>query len=319
MKYTLMIMFAVLFAAGCSGERNNVTENNDSFKITDSLRGNKGDVKYLNFESAVLSVELSEWTAWTITNLKFKGVPIVGETGANGSVLNAKPQPGEPNDPWIGTGHGKEKISSYQILIDGKINWLIKDSKFKGFTGISGNSCKNIVLKKESNMGPFNHQMEITFNSESGTVTEKNSYTIIEDLEKRFKFLYAYMHCFHNDLNKWLMNDGKKEVEGACDKDDNTFGLNSNIKSIAFYAEKSKTGVAYIYPEVYEGDSHPTTAFRNSIWDRNKDNKLYFQPLIKGKYKKGDSLSFSLTLQPFNADADSWKKQAHEIFAKYNK
>lgn len=43
-------------------------------------------------ESRVLFVDLLQQHAWTIRNIRYRGDEIVGQHGANGSVINAKPE-----------------------------------------------------------------------------------------------------------------------------------------------------------------------------------------------------------------------------------
>lgn len=56
-------------------------------------------------------------------------------------------------------------------------------------------------------MGPFGHASQITFSQSGNYITEKHSYTVLEDLKKRFRFVYAFMHCNNNALDHWLAEE----------------------------------------------------------------------------------------------------------------
>ncbi|MDA3925635.1 MAG: hypothetical protein PF904_13130 [Kiritimatiellae bacterium] len=92
-------------------------------------------------ENANLHVDFAENQAWTIRNIKYMGEEIVGEHGANGTVVNATPGKGmDPNDPWIGTGHGKEVVKSFSVIVDGKPHKFQKGALFfrQGNNGLQG-------------------------------------------------------------------------------------------------------------------------------------------------------------------------------------
>ena len=257
----------------------------------------------LSVESTNLHVDFSRKQAWTIRNIKYMGEEIVGEHGANGCVVNAKPKKGmDPKDPWIGTGHGKEEVTSFSVLVDNTPHELEAGKPF---------TCKVIILRKESKMGPLGHNAQITFPESGDCIIEKHSYTVLEDLNKGFNFIYAFMHCNNNALDQWLaLLENGKEKEGQAGKKKNEFSLRRDIKGIIFYSEAMSKGVVYVYPEIYKG----ADTFRNSIWDRAHDNKLYFRPEVLGNnFKVGDKFGFCLKVIPFCAQQTNWKKTGRAL------
>ena len=70
-----------------------------------------------------------------------------------------------------------------------------------------------------------------------------------------------------------------------------------------------RKGVVYAYPEVYEGEAD----FKNAIWDRKGDNKLYFRPAVGKKYGVGDRFEFRLQVVPFSAEPDDWNDKAKKL------
>jgi len=255
-------------------------------------------VDKLSVESNNLYVDFSRQQAWTIRNIKYMGQEIVGEHGANGSVVNATPRKGmNQKGHWIGTGHGKEKVTSFTIFVDN-----IPHEFQKGMT-LSG---KVITIRKKSIMGPLGHTAQITFPESGACIIEKHSYIVLEDLSERFCFIYAFMHCNNNALDQWvaLLGHGK-EQEGQVGKKDNKFSLKQDIERVIFYSEALNKGVVYIYPEIYRG----ADTFKNSIWDRSHDNKLYFRPEVMDKnFKVGDRFEFRLKVIPFSAQRTNWKE-----------
>lgn len=266
-----------------------------------TVRMGAGDT--LSVESKSLYVEFSKRHAWTIRNIKYMGQVIVGGPGANGTVVNATPGKGmNPKDPWYGTGHGKEDIKSFSVLVDN-----IPHEFQEGMT-LSG---KVITVRKESTMGPLGHTAQITFPESGDCILEKHSYIVLEDLNEGFRFVYAFMHSNNNALDQWLALLGSgKEQEGQAGKKDDKFGLGQDIKGIVFYSEALGKGVIYVYPEVYRG----ADTFKNSIWDREHDNKLYFRPEIRDEdFKVGSRFEFHLKVIPFSAQQTDWKETGRTL------
>ena len=86
------------------------------------------------------------------------------------------------------------------------------------------------------------------------------------------------MHCNNNSLDQWMaLAGGRKELEGRVGKGDGQFSLKEDARTVIFYSAAMKKGVAYAYPEIYEGEA----GFNNAIWDRKGDNKLYFRPALR--------------------------------------
>ena len=279
-----ILLWCLMSSMGCSG-----VSTDPAWTVRMSGGGR------LSVEGNDLYVDFSRRQAWTIRNIKYMGQEIVGEHGANGTVVNATPREGmDPNDPWIGTGHGKEVISSFTVLVDGKAH------EFRKGRTLFGNT---ITIRKESILGPLGHTAHIAFPASGDSLIEKHSYTVLEDLRERFQFLYAFMHCNDNALDQWLAQLGNGEkLEGRAGRKDNKFSLDKVIKRITFYSEALGVGVAYVFPEVYD-------ASKSFIWDRGSDNKLYSRPEIKAEdVKVGDRFEFQLKVIPFSADRTDWRE-----------
>ena len=66
--------------------------------------------------------------------------------------------------------------------------------------------------------------------------------------------------------------------------------------------------MVYLYPEVYEGYAD----FKNSIWDRKKDNKLYFK-VGPPDCPPGGTVDYYLKMIPFSAEPENWKDVARPL------
>ncbi|MBN1294208.1 MAG: hypothetical protein JXB48_20400 [Candidatus Latescibacteria bacterium] len=288
-----LLLFWVSFESGCGKS----SDSNEVWSV--HIVG----VDSLVVESRNLLVDFSKSQAWTIRNIKYMGKEIVGEHGANGTVVSAEPKKElNTTDRWHGTGHGKEDVSSFTVVIDN-----IPQEFHAGMT-FSGNEIK---LRKESIMGSLGHTAEITFPKTGDYIIEKHSYLVLDDFKERFYFVYAFMHCNANVLNQWLaLLEGGKELEGKAGKQDNSFSLQQDIKAIIFYGEEPGKGVVYEYPEVYKGAG----TFKNSIWDREHDNKLYFRPDITvNDFNPGDRFEFVMKVTPFPAQPNDWKEKGRSL------
>jgi hypothetical protein len=275
---------------------------------------------WFSVESKTLYVDFMEAWSWTIRNIRYMGDEIAGETGAHGSVVRVDTGAGPKDYHYIGTSHGFETVRSFSILVDGKDQQTIPGRACSG---------REVVVRKASNLGPFDHEMEITFSASGDCLVEKHSYKVVEDLNGRFTYLFAFMHCNNSVLDQWLtvLPDGK-ELEGKLpNRGDSGLSLERDVKSLILYSRAMRKGVTFVYPEIYKGArqieseiSQGTTGhFGNCIVDRKKDNKLYFRPEVKKMgYKPGDVFEYSLKVIPFLAEAVDWKDRGKTL-AVFNK
>ena len=270
---------------------------------------------WFSVENQTLYVDFMETWSWTIRNIKYMGDEIAGEYGAHGSVVRVDTGTGPKDYYYIGTSHGFETVKAFSILVDGK------DQEYRPGAICSG---KRIVIRKESNLGPFDHKMEITFPASGDYIVEKHSYKVVENLNERVSFLFAFMHELNNALDQWLaVLAGGKELEGKLRNcGDGKLALESDIKAVTLYSRTMRKGVTFVYPEVYKGArqlesemSKGTTGhFGSSIVDRKEDNKLYFRPEVKKiGYKLADVFEYSLKVIPFSAEPDEWRDKGKAL------
>jgi hypothetical protein len=293
----LFVILSLLFEFSIIGCQTAAKDTVWSVKVLPETYRNR-----LSLQSKTLYVDFDENVAWTLRNIRYMGDEIVGVHGYNGSVVAAKLRREDAHARWIGTGHGKEKVISFSIFVDGKQVQYEPEASFTG---------REVVLRKHSELGPLDYKAETIFPATGDYIIEKHSYRVLEDLEGIFANYYAFMHCNNNSLDQWLaLLAGGKELEGKADANDGSMQLASDVKAVILYSQAMKKGVAYVYPEVYKGSD----TFKNSIWNRKHDNKLYFRPDVDTMGRKiGDSVEYRLKVIPFSAGPDDWKEKARKL------
>ena len=270
----------------------------------------KEEGNWFSVESNSLYVDFMEEWAWTIRNIRYQGDEIVGEYGAHGSVVRVDTGTGPKDYYYIGTSHGHEIVKDFSIFVDGK------EQHYDSGAICSG---KKVIIRKESNLGPLDHIMEITFPDSGNYIIEKHSYKVVEDLNERFSFLFAFMHELSTAFDFWLaVLPDWSELEGDLQKRiPGRISLGRDIKSIIFYSSTNKNGVTLVYPKVYKGAGKlkveirkgSTEHFGTSIVDMKIGNsKLYFRPEVKKMgYKVGETFEYSIKVIPFSAESEEWK------------
>lgn len=259
---------------------------------------------HLNVAVGDYQVRFVKRAAWTLGAMSYRGHELLTETGAFQSVLNVQVEAtgDQRPDPWIGTGHGKERIVSLSLVVDDQVHALGEEMvESEAWTG------RRFTLVKVSDLGPFRHTARVTLD-ESG---------LHEDLHFDFQgpampvnFLYVFMHCFSKSLEQWRtgMPDGQ-EQHGVF-LSDNSFSLAQDIRWAALFAPELGVGVAYAYPQAYAG----LPPFRNSFWNRPRDNKLYLRVLPP--QERGVSFGYQVRLQGFAAAAEGWDVTARSVAKK---
>ncbi|MBT3374721.1 MAG: hypothetical protein HN742_31700 [Lentisphaerae bacterium] len=256
--------------------------------------------EHVCIDNGVIYVSLNRGQAWTIAQVTYKRDELVGQYGANGTVSAcAKGLWGGDKSGWVGTGHGGEIIESFHLIVDGKMH------EYSSGVSLAG---REVTTRKVSKLGPFRHTAEITFPASGDCLVEKHSYAVIEDAAG-FKSMYAFMHCMNKTIKDWsavLAEGGSKEGRAADGL--GKFVLQEEFKSLACWGDANRKGVVYIYPEIYAGGD----SFKNSIWDRKRDTKLYLRPQIPS-LEIGSHFSFSVKLVPFEAGPEDWRERGREL------
>jgi hypothetical protein len=260
--------------------------------------GKTGD--RLVFASTALTVKLTEAQFWTLDSITAGGQELVGPTGANGAVCQISGPAGEKlEDPWIGTGHGKEVVRRFTIVADGNEVTVTPGQTVRG---------NEIVVTKESNIGPLDQVAVMTFPASGDRIFERATFTAGEDLAKRFRFVYGWMHSTGNGLKQYLVwRTPEKTESGETAGDDGKFHVNGDLRALAQFDPGTGRGIAYVYGDTYKANRHQGTR----IWDRKQDNKVYFTPdFSAATLPQGKSATYELTVLPFTGVAADWQAAA---------
>lgn len=258
----------------------------------------KGD--RLVLASAAMTVKLTELQFWTLDSITVGGQALVGPTGANGAVCHIRGPAGETlKDPWIGTGHGKEILRRFVVTADGQPVIPAAGQIIRG---------TEIAVTKESNIGPLDQVAVMTFPSSGDRLFERVTFTAVEDLSKRFRFVYGWMHATGNGLNQYLVwRTPVKTEPGETVSDDNRFHIGGDLRALAQFDPATGRGIAYIYGDTYKANRYQGTR----IWDRNRDNKMYFTPdLSAALLPEGKSATYEVTVLPFAGPSTNWPAMA---------
>lgn len=129
-----------------------------------------------------------------------------------------------------------------------------------------------------------------TFEFKAGTGTLSN-----------VNFLYPFMHIFPKTTRTWIAGESIGETARGEFLDDRSFTLKTDILWALVYDPVQTVGLAYVYPEIYRGQSGSS----NKFWNRTHDNKLYFQ--IDPSRNVGEAFSYSVTLRAFAATTAEWE------------
>lgn len=249
---------------------------------------------FLHVNVGDYKVKFWQKAAWTICAADYQQHPLLVHTGAYQSVLKVRGEDGGKSK-WIGTGHGGEKIHSIALEVD--------DNSYELNPELSAQGSVFTVVKR-STLGPYLHTTRVTVSSEG----------IKEDFEYEMQgepvdiaLMYAFMHCFTNETQAWVVGakDGQ-EIAGEF-TDDNSFSLKQDIRWAMVYAPSSQVGLVYAYPQVYEG----TTPLRNAFWNRPSDNKLYLA--VMPSQQANAKFGYSVQLRAFSASEQEWQTTGQDI------
>ncbi len=242
-----------------------------------------------------LAVELSSSASWTVNKMTKGQHAIVDCAGsAQGSVLLIDGQ-------WAGSKHGREKVTSFDIFIDGAKQSVVDGSSYSG---------NNIKIVKTSILGDayiLNSTMDITGEYSHETVSFKYL-----DASKQCTVFYAFLGSRANRLTDVASfdNQGSLLFLGQSNIDTGTYVNLEKSNAVAQYDPLSKDGVLTV---VYGADSANIKPF---IWDRSADNKLYFKMLNEQNQPRlGEYFEFGQRISFFQADSGEWLKTVSSMTA----
>ena len=210
-----------------------------------------------------------------------------------------------------GTGHGGEVLRSVALILDGKPWPIVQDGKavYQLDAVAAG---KTVTLRKDSVIGPFDHQAVFEFREGAPGYLVTHRFTVNADMAKgHFNgYMYDFMHMMPLSFKDFLVDlgGGKEWEKGNVDADGGKQDLliDEPWKAMAAYSAELKAGVICTYPQVYDGKNH--------IYARGGKDKKFRASHVKSEgWTPGDSVEFKMRLTPFNATPEEWKDKARQI------
>ena len=231
---------------------------------------------------------------WTIRSLTYKNTSLMTEDAgcSNGTVLQTKVDE-KKRVTWVGTGHGYEKVESVKLLVDGKEKPVKSGVTYTGST---------FTLVKRSDLRVFKLEAFMTL-TESG-LEETHRYTAKTD-RPYLALLYAFMHSFDVNMTEWVAHTTRgKSRRGQFVNDNKNPYRGDGLVWTSVYNPKDNVGVVYVVKK-------PSGRLHHFYWDRDTDQKLYYQGFPNTKdMKAGDQFEYSVALAAYESPKDNWTNKA---------
>lgn len=230
---------------------------------------------------------------WTLATMNYRGHPLIVDIGANETALQLQANEIHPEPYFVGSQHGGEAVKKAVMLIDGKEHPADQPLTVSGQT---------VEFIKETMVGPYARTSRISL--DDAGLREELTFSALKDVSSVAVF-YPFMHCLSKSLTEWIAGaDAGVSSSGQFLTDDSFTNL-GRIKWVGAFSEDRNYGVVVSYGEAYEGRGEAV----NRIWNRARDNKLYFWPTIPA----GDGVKYTCRVVGFEAEAGNWRQKAEEL------
>lgn len=258
------------------------------------------------FEDGHLWVEIGDYRVgfvekanYTLHQMDYRGSLVMSPRGWYQSVVydtNA----GEGNDPYVGSGHGKEEVISIKIDIDGISHELAELDQSQTYP-----VNQSVAVRRRTNIGTFFRYDSDVSISPTG-LAEDFAYETAGDTSG-LRFMHAFMHCFSNDTQQWIAGKPDGDLLTGQFTDDRSFSCREDFLWAALYDPTNQIGTLYQYPEMYIGKGKR----KNNFWNRSYNNKLYFT--VEARHPIGQTFGYSVKIECFQAGSSEWKSQAEQL------
>jgi len=227
----------------------------DEAKLPDSFTVEAGDY----------GMTIEKEPAFTIRSLSYKGKSVLIPSGWMQPVLNVG---GQGEEQWLGTGHGREVVTSLELTQDGvAVPLAVAQRKYGGRRG------EVMRLVKNSIMGPYSHRSVLELSAEG--LTQSYYFEVTGDASG-VKFLYAFMLIFPKEaeLYRLALADGGV-VEGVLPESDKHRSLDghASVSSLSMHFARSGMVATFVPEEAYRTRRNQG----NFFVVRRQDNKFYTQ------------------------------------------
>lgn len=280
-------------------------------------------------------------TAWTLRDLWHKSFQLLSPTGFTGCVsnLNIVPNTGEahwpplekqspscpvikqgPNGPpapgspsgsgFLGTGHGGEIVYTLTLLVGQNETYdLLGEGHGPALpsAGMVWPADTTLTFRKHSQIGPFLATQDVTLDAALGLTVSARLTLGYDAPVSSVNWLYPAMTMFSLPFKRWVAETADGRQVGGVFLSDGSFSLKENIQWAAVFDDDSGRGAVYQYPFAYNGSG----TFRNSIWNRAYDHKLYLR--LDPARVQGDKVEVRHTVEGFLATNLTWVQTAKSL------
>ena len=272
------------------------------------------------FTQAVTNVNIGPNTGaalWPPVSAISPSCPVIKQ-GPNGA-----PAPGSPfGSGFLGTGHGGEfvysliltvatgttnvDIGTYDLLGDGRAPSLPAGGK----TQWPANSL--LRVRKQSQLGALLADQTVLLHPTRGITVSANFTLAYDAPPSQLNWLYPAMTMWEVQHERWVAMAANGTLLGPFPfRLDGSFALHADILWMAVWkdgsSEHASRGAVYYYPAAYNGSG----TFKNSIWERSHDHKLYLR--VDPCRVKGCSFEICHAVQAFAATNTTWVQVAQGL------
>jgi len=246
--------------------------------------------KELAIVTGELTVTMEAQSSWTIRSVQYQGTQVIIPAGGQGAVLMPK------GGQWVGSAmrpEVTEPVKSLEVLADGVAVTLAGASQVKG---------EKVIVRKQSQLGGFEHSAETTF--EKDRIVQKHAFAATEDMQ--LQNFYAFIYSFTTAGRTWAAQplDGALRT-GAFKGEGHVPG--ATCEWMAQYDAASQKGALVYFQTPFAGPGALT-----AYWDTKSYHKLFAQP-FSGSVKKGARSEHTMVMRFFGAPADGWEQAAQRL------
>ncbi len=206
-----------------------------------------------------------------------------------------------PVQETIGTVHGGEAVTGLCLEVDGQEVPIMSGGRLVCAVGTRWQG-RRIVFRKQSLLGPFDHEASFDFSAAGPKLTIRHRFTANPEMARGHfaGYRYTFMFMMPEAMDRWLVvaADGRAEEQILPPEAKAGQLINRPFKALVCYAPAWQTGIAYVYPQAYAGSNHLDVR-------PGKDRK-FRASLFADHYEAGQTVEYQLQVEPFAARAKQW-------------
>jgi len=232
-------------------------------------------------------ITVQEKPAWTLRSLSYRQKPVLIDNGWMQPVLNVQEN---GKSDFIGTGHGREVVSSLELVSDERPVTLHPNrSEYHAAPGAT------MRLTKRSVIGPYAHRSVLEL-----TPMGLNQYYEFEVVggTSNVNWLYAFMLIFPNTADHYrvMRADGAATTGTLPGSPKIQYSLHQDkVTEVSMYDSANGLVSTFVLAAAYATRNGKGAFFA----DRPKDNKFYLQ--LMPPLKRGEKASYRAAISAAEA------------------